>query len=1175
MTERASRRPVLDARARRAVGGMMVLAGLRALGWILLAESLASLITRLAMTLDPERSDQLFQLLLVPPAPAGPVGPVGEYTAALALGAAGVVLRMVADQGQRVAGRRAALGAQSGLRRDLVAHRLASADGSRPRSGADAVLVTHGLRGLDDYYTEVLPALASAVIVPPVLGVWILTQDVVSAAVVLLTVPLVPFFMVLIGRHTQERIAAAQEGLDRIAGHLLELARGLPVLVGLRRAGVQRRALEEVSAQHHGATMATLRTAFVSGLALELIASLSVAVMAVFIGVRLVYGDMDLHAGLVVLVLAAEVYLPLRDVGSAFHASEDGREAAARAGAAVELPVPGTALDVLTVPGADDGRVTLHDVRVAYGERRVVTGLDLVLAPGTLTVLGTASGTGKSTVIHLLAGLLRTTRADVSGTVSGVDPDRTVWVGQHPRFLETSVDAELDAAAGRPLGRPERRAVLAASALSGFGHRAPAELSPGEQRRVALARALARLHAAAGGPWLVLLDEPTAHLDARSAAVVRRTVAGLAHGRVPGLDLSRATVLAASHDPCLQHAADVLTGLDGRPLERPGSAASGAAEDAAPPAPARRDPRADPVTPPAADPAAADRAAAPASAGPHASRRAVLRVLPWRRPRLWAGVAWATATHLSAALLAGLSGWLIVTAAGQPPILYLLSVIVLVRAFGLTRAVCRYADRLATHDAVLRWASDLRLRLWDALGRRPALWPRLTRTDGALSVLMSDLDALRDAAPRVLVPVPAAVLAWLVTGAVLLVLVPELAAAALVPGAVGLVLIPALVAALDRRDTLRAVRHRSALLDRVSAVLGAAADLHGLGRSRAAAEELTAWDVAAQAPQRRSAWVAGLGRGLSVLFSGGAALAVALGATQTGTASPVAAFAVLLALSWAEPFGALAQSAQEADTLVTQARAAADLLGEDEEGAGRSAPADPAPPDPGVRVAGLALDDAAFAHPGMDHPLWRRVDLRLEAGGTAVVTGPSGAGKSTLLAVLLGFLRLTEGDYRLRVARPASGPGAVAAFEPATPAALARVSWTPQDALIFDSTVRGNLALARDADDAPEDAELAAVLGLVGLGPWLAAAPEGLETRVGAGGHALSGGQRQRLAVARALVARADVVLLDEPTAHVGQDEALALMADLRRALADRVTVVVTHDVRLAAGADVHLRLGD
>ncbi|MCR8674878.1 ATP-binding cassette domain-containing protein, partial [Micrococcus sp. HG099] len=339
-------------------------------------------------------------------------------------------------------------------------------------------------------------------------------------------------------------------------------------------------------------------------------------------------------------------------------------------------------------------------------------------------------------------------------------------------------------------------------------------------------------------------------------------------------------------------------------------------------------------------------------------------------------------------------------------------------------------------------------------------------------------------------------------------------------------------------------------------------------------------------PQRRAAWAAGAGRALAVLVSGGTALAVALTATQTGTAAAVAAFAVLLVLSWAEPYGALAQSAQELGTLASQARAAADLMGEDEPGTAVPDAADPgrasATPDPTsapmsadpepaapVRVTGLALRGAAVRFEGADAPLWSGVDLCVEPGQTAVVTGPSGAGKSTLLAVLLGFQPLAEGAYLLRT--EADGRRVEA---PADAAALARVAWTPQDALLFDSSLRGNLALARDPEDAPDDAELTAVLERVGLGPWLAAAPEGLDTPVGAGGRVLSGGQRQRLAVARALVARADVVLLDEPTAHVGQDEALALMADLRAALAGRIAVVVTHDERLAAEADVRLRLG-
>ena len=1197
---RRRRGPDLSPAARRAVAAMLGLAALRAAGWILLAESLARLLTRMAGTLDPEGTAQLFEMLFLPPAPVGPVGAASSFAGALALGAAGVGLRALADAGQRVWGRRAALGVQVGVRRDLVAHRLASADGSRPRSGADAVLVTHGLQGLDDYYTEVLPALASAAVVPPVLGAWILTRDPLSALVVLLTVPLVPFFMVLIGRHTQERIDAAQDGLDRLSGHLVELARGLPVLVGLRRAGVQRRALERASQRYHAATLGTLRTAFVSGMALELIASLSVAVMAVFIGLRLVYGQMDLGAGLVVLVLAAEVYLPLRDVGSAYHASEDGREAEGRARAAARAPVPEAARDALADPtaaparaagpaAAPPGAVHLEDVGVAFGDRRVLQGVDLRAAPGTLTVLGSASGTGKSTLLHLLAGLLRTTDARVQGSVSGVDPDRTVWVGQHPRLLEPTVGEELDAAAGRGLADSERAAVLAAVALDGAAHRRPVELSPGELRRVALARALARLSTAGADrrPWLVLLDEPTAHLDDAAAAAVRAGVVALARAGVPGLALPPCIVVAASHDPALQRAADALVDAQGTPLAPAGAAVGGAADPEAAttaavalPAAVASPVEAEPV------PASATSTAPSPAAARRARTRAALRILPWRSGRLWAGVAWATGTHLSAALLAGLSGWLIVTAAGRPPVLYLLSVIVLVRAFGLSRAVFRYLDRLATHDAVLGWASRLRLRLWDALGRRPALWGRLSRADGALSVLVADVDALRDAAPRVMVPVPAAVLAWLVSAGAVALLAPELAVAALVPGALGLVAIPVVVAALDRRQTQAAVRHRAGLLDRVAAVLAAAPDLHGLGRARAAADRLAEADAALQAPQRRAAWAAGAGRALAVLVSGGTALAVALTATQTGTAAAVAAFAVLLVLSWAEPYGALAQSAQELGTLASQARAAADLLGEAERGTAVPDAADPgrasATPDPTsapmsadpepaapVRVTGLALRGAAVRFEGADAPLWSGVDLRVEPGQTAVVTGPSGAGKSTLLAVLLGFQPLAEGAYLLRTESDGRRVEA-----PADAAALARVAWTPQDALLFDSSLRGNLALARDPEDAPDDAELTAVLERVGLGPWLAAAPEGLDTPVGAGGRVLSGGQRQRLAVARALVARADVVLLDEPTAHVGQDEALALMADLRAALAGRIAVVVTHDERLAAEADVRLRLG-
>lgn len=1142
-------RPPLTPAALRALPALLALAVLRALGWILLAESLARLITGLAMTLDPEDSARLLDLLFHPPAPVGPVPAAQTLSGPVLLGAAGVALRALAEAGQRVVGRRAALGAQQQVRAAVVAQRLAAADGGRPRSGADAVLVTHGLKSLDDHYTEALPALAATAVVPAALGVWILTHDLVSAVVAAITLPLVPLFMILVGRHTQERIDAAQDGLDRLAGHLLELARGLPVLVGLHRAGVQRRALQEVSQRHHAATMVTLRTAFLSGLALELIASLSVAVMAVFIGLRLVNGQMALLDGLVVLILAAELYLPLREVGAAFHASEDGREAESRARAAADAPVPAPVLDTLgPASGPDrDGGVVIRDLSVRLAGRQVLGGLDLSALPGRLTALAGPSGTGKSTVLRLLAGLLRQDAAEATGRVAGVDTERTLWIGQHPVLTERTVAGELDLAAGGALPGPVRSAVLAAVALEGLQERDPADLSPGECRRVAVARLLARLHAADGtGPWLVLLDEPTAHLDGAVAAVVVETLAALPSGAVPGLSTPQCTVLAASHDPTLLTAADAIVRL------APGAGpTAGSPATAMPVAAAQGRARPEPVTP------------------RQVSLRAGLRLLPWRQPKLWAGIGWAAGTHVSAALLAALSGWLIVTASTRPPVLYLLAVIVLVRGFGLSRAVFRYLDRLTTHDAVFGWATELRLRLWDALGRQPRLWGRVGRTDGALSLLVSDVDAFRDAVPRVLVPAPAALLAWLATAALTWALAPELAVVALVPGAVALVVIPALVAVLDRRQTAAQVRGQGALVDRVAAVLNAAGDLRGLGLTEPALRGLAVLDDRLQRPRRRAAWAAGGGRALAVAASGGIAVAAAAAAAHTGTSAPVAALVVLLALSWAEPYGALAAAAQHWGTLADRARATGELLGPEEGGAAAAPPEPAEAAEPEARVCRLRLVEAAFAHPGAP-PLWTDLELDLAPGDVAVVTGPSGSGKSTLLAVLLGFLPLTAGRYTLETVPPTPQP------DPVRPdaTALARVAWTPQDALIFDSTARGNLALARGVADAPSDAELTAALELVGLGPWLAAAPQGLDTRVGPGGQRLSGGQRQRLAVARALVARADVVLLDEPTAHVDADEARALITDLRRALADRIVVIVTHDGRLLEDGDVPVRVG-
>ncbi|WP_036282264.1 ATP-binding cassette domain-containing protein, partial [Microbacterium sp. CH12i] len=253
------------------------------------------------------------------------------------------------------------------------------------------------------------------------------------------------------------------------------------------------------------------------------------------------------------------------------------------------------------------------------------------------------------------------------------------------------------------------------------------------------------------------------------------------------------------------------------------------------------------------------------------------------------------------------------------------------------------------------------------------------------------------------------------------------------------------------------------------------------------------------------------------------------------------------------------------------------------------------PPSP---IAELALQDVAVRYPNTPQPAVAGVDGRADAGRWLVLDGPSGSGKSTLLSAIMGALPLERGAIVVAGTPPTLAPTAelqqlVAKRELEAPLAAtlseqsagtpltqlderawkSRVAWCPQDAYVFDSTLRGNLLLARSRADAPEEAALRGALAQAGLTPLLDTLAKGLDTRVGAGGSALSGGERQRLAVARALLTRADLILLDEPTAHLDAPTASAMMTDVRAATADRVVFLVSHRAADRHASDEVVRL--
>jgi len=1104
-------KPVLpvSATSRRALYLLGLVAAVKALGLVLLATGVAAGIAGLA---------------------AGT--PDWGYVAAT--GVSGAVLRSLAMWAQETVAQRAAAGVKDELRGQLTQRVLADG-GSVPGMGPGAlsVLLTRGLDGLDNYYAKYLPALVTCAVLPLLVGVRILTADWVSAVVIVLTVPLVPVFMILIGLHTSDKTAKAIEALNRLSDNMLELAKGLPVLVGLGRARAQTRALRDVADRYRVTTLETLRVAFMSSLALELIATISVAVVAVFIGVRLVHGDMSLEMGLLALILAPECYQPLRDLGTAHHSSEDGLEALNRTNAVLDAPAPRP----LALTEGTDGGVSVRGLTVHYPGRPepVLEDLSFTVPAGAIAALTGPSGSGKTTVLEVLAGLRRDgAGVQISGEASGVDRAAVAWIPQHPVLVEETVAAEIGLYSG--LADPGAQRTAAKRALAEIrslhlldAH--TADLSPGEQRRVAVARAIARVRNVPG-VGVLLADEPTAHLDESSAAAVRAALSRLSPD---------CTVLLVAHDRRTAAIAGMVIPVG---------------EAAGP------EPELDPI--PAAAPAPAENqfsgSAAPDGYVHQPLWKNLLVLRPWS-PQFLKALAYGTGATIFAVALSALSGWLIVRASEQPPILYLLTAIVGVRFFGIGRAVLRYRERLHLHDAVFRATNSIRIRLWNGLLNRPEGWRRLARGGGALERLVGDVDELRDIAPRVVfAPLTAfvtAVAACIATG----ILIPEAIWVQIGLCLVGLIGAPAVALWADAAARARTVTLQSEAMASMAKLLSASRDLEANTSATRVVTRQRLLDAAAAGAARRSAWAQGLANALTALACAGSALWILT--LAQGVPATVAAVIVLMQLALLECFAAVNGSVAQFTAWRVLGDKVLPDLGSDSINAGTDTESPAAAPPAALRPGSIELAGIHYRYPGGTREVLSGVDLSLEPGDWLAVTGPSGSGKSTLLGVLLGFLQPQAGTFRIG-GRPASDFSREARG----------MAWCPQEAHLFDSTLRGNLLIARDRSKAPSEAEMLAALDAVGLGGLIAELEDGIDTRIGNGGHRLSGGQRQRLAVARALLTEAGIVLLDEPTAHLDPAAGRQLMADLASGLAGKTVVVVTHNPADAAWCSRTLELG-
>ncbi len=1090
-----------------------------------------------------------------------------RLVAKLAVLAAVGLARAALSALQESAGARVSVGVRAQLRgatlRAIVA--LGPSWAQRQAGGRLLNATGPGTDALDGYLTRALPALIAASIVPGVVLVRITVADWQSGLLFVLMLPLVPVFMALVGVTTKRRVERQYALLGRLSGHFMDLLRGLPTLTVYGQAGRQERTLRRASEQYRQQTMGALRIAFVSALVLDLVAALSVAVVAVDVGLRLDGGGLSFGTALVVLLLAPELFAPLRAVGVQYHASQQGSTAAAAALDLIDEAQPAqlpAEQPVQQLPAPSDGNWSLVGVTVCYPDRDepALDGINLASRAGEVIALVGRSGAGKSTILATLLGFAEPSAGKVmigAGNqlveLASLDASgwrrNLAWLPQRPVPTQATVAQEVR------LGDPEAtddavelacRQCRTPAPATGLGEDGKS-VSAGQRRRIGLARVLLRVRAAQrrGAIPIVLLDEPSEDLDHDTELVVAELIGTLA---------GQATVLLATHSELLASLADRRVTVRGAGI------ASNLRQE-----PARLASRR-PATAPRPDqdpgPVMAEQAARPVPV----TRLPLFGLVRAERlrGRLLAAGALSAAAGLAGLGLTGSSIWLISRAAEHPNVQALAIAVVGVRTFAIGRALLRYFERLTAHDVALRLLVGLRAKVFAALA---PLGPSMLggyRRGELLRRFVGDVDGLQDGLVRAFVPLTGALVtsagacllaALLVPAAGAILAVGLLFAGAVLPWLIGRSVgdSAALAALAGRRD------------ERSSALLDGLAELTAYGASSAAVAEIGGLDRRLRASARRPAAVAGLGVGLSagtaaivlpaVLAAGAAAVhagrlpAISLGVLAICVLAGFEAVAPLPSAfaAWARCRAGLARVAEILATRpaftdpVTSAMLPTGRLGVQ----ARRFQLRPAP------QAASVLRDAA---------------LTVRAGERVAVIGPSGSGKSTLLAATLRLLPIDGGTLRVTGTGGSVDLAALRATE--LPPLIAG---SLQGDHVFDASLRDNLRVVR-----PEacDEQLDEVARRCGLAGFIGSLPGGWSTPAGQDGAALSGGQRQRVLLARALLADPQVLVLDEPTAHLDASTEQEVLADLLDATTGRTVLISTHRRLLPDQIDSVLRIG-
>lgn len=1059
---------------------------------------------------------------------------------------------------------------KSDLRERLFNHilNLGPAYTRGQRTGELTTAAIEGIEALDAYYSQYLPQLVVTALVPISILIVVFPLDPLSGVVMLITAPLIPFFMIMIGKGAEIVTKRQYKTLSRLSAHFLDSLQGLTTLKLFGQSRAHAKNIENVSNQFRDTTLGVLRITFLSALALELLATLSTAVIAVEIGFRLLYARMEFHEAFFILVLAPEFYLPLRMLGARFHAGMSGTTAAKRIYEILDTPIVRNQVSVAGQQPADAiTSINFENVTYTYpGETTpALEDVNLQFNTGKQIALVGESGAGKSTLVNLLLGFVQPTSGKITINADNQNPnDREVfpmdslrnsiaWVPQRPHLFHDTLSANIR------LGKPDathEEVIEAARAahLHEFIETLPdkyetiigesgARLSGGQAQRLALARAFLK-----DAPILVL-DEPTSSLDPGTESLLEESTRRLMQGRTVITIAHRLnTIFRADQIVVLEAGRITESGTHRELLNRNGAYAkmvqayeiSNVNIESS-----------SSKTPPDLHPSTFDVQPVLHRQSTIENRKSpiLLRLFSFLNGS-WTWVALSvllsTFTIGSSVALIGTSSWLIATAALHPSIADLGVSVVGVRFFGISRGIFRYLERLVSHNVTFRLLA--RLRVWFYERLEPLAPARLMeyKSGDLLARVIGDVETLENFYVRVVSPSLTAVLIGLIVSFFFASFYPPLALVLI--GfflTLGLVL-PILAQIFSRVPGQRLITQRAELQSQLVDGIQGIADLLAFGRGPERVKQIADTGRLYGSTQKQMARISGVHSALGTLLTNlGLWLVLVLVIPQVtagninGVMLGTFALMTLASFEAVTPLPLAAQmwnASREAAKRLFEVVDAEPLVKE----SGRKRP------EIGLPIS-LRVSRLSFAYPDQSIPALQNISFEVPAGRSVAVVGPSGAGKSTLANLLLRFWDYHEGEICL-------GVNPLKALD--QDEVRKQIALVSQNSYFFNTTIRENLRLARRG---ASQEEMEAAARAASIHGFVMNLPHGYDTFIGEQGLRLSGGERQRLAIARALLKDAPILIFDEPTANLDPLTEKEVLETLFETMNGRTCLLITH----------------